>query len=104
MWFNFHPPRPSGPDSDDWIGDDIYLAIILFGIGGTAISVVGLTLLSLLVGENTVRYCCSKVPIAVHKGRVTHLTLWLVAIMSWHYKTKIHSHQSRVLWLMQWDI
>ena len=53
MWFRFHPPRPTDP-TDGWIGDDIYLAVILFGIGGTAISVVGLTLLSLLVGEYTV--------------------------------------------------
>ena len=53
MWFQFHPLRASIP-AEDWIGDDIYLAVILFGVGGTALSVVGLTHLSLLVGENTV--------------------------------------------------
>ena len=49
----FHPLKGSLPPGD-WIGDDIYLAVVLFGIGGTALSVVGLTHLSLLVGENTV--------------------------------------------------
>lgn len=55
LWIRFHPSRPiPASASPGWIGDDIYLAVVLFGIGGTAISVVGLTLLSLLVGENTV--------------------------------------------------
>ena len=55
LWIRFHPSRPvPASASPGWIGDDIYLAVILFGVGGTAISVVGLTLLSLLVGENTV--------------------------------------------------
>ena len=53
FWFLFHPLRDSVP-ANNWIGDDIYLAIVLFGVGGTALSVVGLTHLSLLVGENTV--------------------------------------------------
>ncbi len=53
VWFWFHPSRDSA-SAGDWIGDDIYLAVVLFGVGGTAISVVGLTLLSLLVGEHTV--------------------------------------------------
>jgi hypothetical protein len=56
MWFLFHPLKDSIPPGD-WIADDIYLAVILFGVGGTALSVVGLTYLSLLVGENTVSAC-----------------------------------------------
>jgi hypothetical protein len=56
MWFLFHPLKDTIP-AKDWIADDIYLAVILFGIGGTALSVVGLTHLSLLVGENTVSAC-----------------------------------------------
>ena len=49
LWIRFHSPHPSSQELDpDWIGEDIYLAVVLFGIGGTAICVVGLTLLSLL--------------------------------------------------------
>jgi hypothetical protein len=56
IWFLFHPLKDSIPPKV-WIADDIYLAVIFFGIGGTALSVVGLTHLSLLVGENTVSAC-----------------------------------------------
>ena len=67
FWFLFHPLRDSVP-ADNWIGDDIYLAIVLFGVGGTALSVVGLTHLSLLVGENTVS-------VVNHKKGLTTTTL-----------------------------
>ena len=55
LWFNFHKPAHDPISTFNIHRDDIYVAVILFGIGGTALSVVALTLVSLLVGEYSVR-------------------------------------------------
>ena len=34
--------------------DDIYLAVVLYGVGGSVVSIMGLTFLSNVVGEYTV--------------------------------------------------
>ena len=54
MWFWLHDAHIDSSSAFNFKRDDIYLAVVLFGVGGTTISVVALTFLSSLVGEYSV--------------------------------------------------
>ena len=57
MWFGLQRETTGITDLFNWRRDDIYIAVILLGAGGTAISVMSLSFIALLVGEYSVGIC-----------------------------------------------
>ncbi len=56
MWFWLQPSYPDHAQvAFYWKRDIIYIAVILLGIGGATLMVISLSMISILIGEFSVR-------------------------------------------------
>ena len=73
IWLLLKQPTNDSTSSFNWNRDNIYIAIILLGLGGATLMVISLSMISLLIGQYSVSdYQC--------RTR-THSTLVCIIIM-----------------------
>ena len=59
VWFFLKHPTNDPNSSFNWSRDNIYIAVILLGLGGATLMVISLSMIALLIGKYSVRLTLS---------------------------------------------